>query len=131
MVRNYSGEGNSIRRRRIRSGRFQSLRQRDEPLFSTWNGRQFRAERLNVSRSFVPSTYDTTETVTTTYQLAYKIFHPHLLEGSNAPLIAIHGGPSIPSNYLYPLSNCIENRSIIFFDQLGCGDSSIPLDVNA
>ena len=43
-----------------------------------------------------------------------------------APLIVIHGGPSLPSEYLTSLAQHITNRTIIFYDQLGCGWSSIP-----
>ena len=73
--------------------------------------------------------------------IAYRILHPSLLNNAAtperaefdstqqpkpAPLLVIHGGPSLPSEYLTPLANHIHNRSIIFYDQLGCGWSSIP-----
>lgn len=55
------------------------------------------------------------------------------------PLVVLHGGPSVPSNYLRPLEDVVTDRSILFYDQLGCGKSdepketsfySIPLAVN-
>lgn len=63
--------------------------------------------------------------------------HPQLLNISNkqedpsasrqpAPLLVVHGGPSLPSEYLIPLANHLRNRAIIFYDQLGCGWSSQP-----
>jgi pimeloyl-ACP methyl ester carboxylesterase len=67
--------------------------------------------------------------------IAYRILHPSLLNNTApeqadsaqpAPLLVVHGGPSLPSEYLTPLANHIHNRSIIFYDQLGCGWSSIP-----
>jgi len=132
MQDNYSDTvGLRRRRRRIRSGCFNSVGVSPKPVFSTWNEIPFRSGSLGVSRSFVPSTYDTTETVKTQFTLAYKIFRPQLLDSGKAPLVVIHGGPSIPSNYLYPLANRIDDRSVVFFDQIGCGSSSIPLDINA
>ncbi len=65
--------------------------------------------------------------------ISYRIIHPSLLNNTAltqteiaAPLLVVHGGPSLPSEYLTPLANRIHNRSIIFYDQLGCGWSSIP-----
>jgi proline-specific peptidase len=49
----------------------------------------------------------------------------------NPPLVIVHGGPSIPSDYLFPLADNMQtNRTLIFFDQIGCGKSSIPTDIN-
>ena len=59
--------------------------------------------------------------------LAYCIFRPRgLHDERKPPLIVIHGGPSIPSNYLLPLVNGIVDRSIVVYDQYGCGRSSRP-----
>jgi proline-specific peptidase len=38
----------------------------------------------------------------------------------------IHGGPSIPSNYLLPVVNGVTDRAIVYYDQWGCGKSSRP-----
>ena len=46
-----------------------------------------------------------------------------------APMVVLHGGPSVPSNYLYPLANHVPYRSILFYDQLGCGKSDEPTDL--
>ena len=66
-------------------------------------------------------------------RIAYRIIRPSLLnplptQQAPAPIIVIHGGPSLPSEYLTPLAQAsqLQNRSIIFYDQLGCGWSSIP-----
>ncbi|CAB9529536.1 Proline iminopeptidase (Partial), partial [Seminavis robusta] len=46
---------------------------------------------------------------------------------SKLPLVVLHGGPSLPSQYLYPLvSHLSLDRPIIFYDQLGCGKSDEP-----
>ncbi|KAL7551299.1 hypothetical protein ACHAWF_014495 [Thalassiosira exigua] len=48
----------------------------------------------------------------------------------SAPIVALHGGPSVPSNYLYPLEDVVPYRSIVFYDQLGCGKSDEPKDIS-
>lgn len=37
---------------------------------------------------------------------------------------------SMPSDYLYPLVEQVQDRSIIFYDQLGCGRSDAPKDLS-
>ena len=59
--------------------------------------------------------------------LSYCIFRPRQLKDvRKPPLIVIHGGPSIPSNYLLPIVNGVVDRAIVFYDQWGCGKSSRP-----
>ncbi len=41
------------------------------------------------------------------------------------PLLVCHGGPGVPSDYLFPLVEILQ-RPVIFFDQLGCGRSDRP-----
>ena len=41
------------------------------------------------------------------------------------PLLVCHGGPGVPSDYLFPLVELLQ-RPVIFFDQLGCGRSDRP-----
>lgn len=53
----------------------------------------------------------------------YRIFRPRQLK-QKPPLILIHGGPLIPSNYLLPIAYVVVDRSIVVYDQLGCGQSS-------
>jgi proline iminopeptidase len=61
--------------------------------------------------------------------LAYCIFRPRqLTDVRKAPLIVLHGGPSIPSNYLLPIVNGVTDRSIVYYDMWGCGKSSRPLN---
>ena len=41
------------------------------------------------------------------------------------PLVVLHGGPGIPHEYLDPLAALAhDGRAIVFYDQLGCGDST-------
>lgn len=66
------------------------------------------------------------------FDLSYKLVRPMSLSSRKAaPIIALHGGPSVPSNYLYPLAKCVPYRSILFYDMLGCGASDRPTDLDA
>jgi proline-specific peptidase len=43
------------------------------------------------------------------------------------PIIAIHGGPGVAHNYMLPLKQqACRGRSVIFYDQAGCGKSKLP-----
>lgn len=44
-----------------------------------------------------------------------------------APIIAIHGGPGWPHNYMLPLKQqACRGRPVYFYDQAGCGESFLP-----
>jgi len=43
--------------------------------------------------------------------------------GDRTPLVCLHGGPGSPSDYLEPLEALASDRRVIFYDQLGCGNS--------
>lgn len=45
------------------------------------------------------------------------------VRSSRFPLVVAHGGPGFPHNYLLPLERIAESRGVIFYDQLGCGQS--------
>jgi len=62
------------------------------------------------------------------YKMRYRIFRP--MSKDMPPMVVLHGGPSIPSDYLYPLVDFLPYRKIIFYDQIGCGRSDVPKDVN-
>lgn len=48
------------------------------------------------------------------------------------PIIAIHGGPAFLHNYMLPLKQqACQGRDIYFYDQAGCGESSVPNSTNA
>lgn len=44
------------------------------------------------------------------------------------PLIALHGGPGYPHESLEPLEDVSFDRKVIFYDQLGCGNSMRTTD---
>ena len=47
------------------------------------------------------------------------------------PILALHGGPGIPHDRLEPLEALAQaGRPVIFYDQLGCGNSSQPDDAS-
>lgn len=56
----------------------------------------------------------------------YKVVNP----GSDIPLLTLHGGPGSPHDYLEPLTQLANERSVIFYDQLGCGKSERPDDTS-
>lgn len=44
------------------------------------------------------------------------------------PLLVLHGGPGAPHYYLETLEALADERPVIFYDQLGCGNSAKPSD---
>jgi L-proline amide hydrolase len=47
------------------------------------------------------------------------------LGAARAPLVALHGGPGVPHNYLLRLTSLADaGRAVIHYDQLGCGRST-------
>mmetsp|Transcript_15831 Transcript_15831/g.36313 ORF Transcript_15831/g.36313 Transcript_15831/m.36313 type:complete len:455 (+) Transcript_15831:123-1487(+) len=76
------------------------------------------------------------------FNISYTLVRPMSLSASEqqqqiqqgaaaAPIVVLHGGPSLPSNYCYPLANHVPtNRSILFYDQLGCGKSDEPANLD-
>jgi proline iminopeptidase len=50
--------------------------------------------------------------------------------GPGVPLLVVHGGPGFPHDYLEPMQMLGEERPIVFYDQLGCGNSDRPSDLS-
>lgn len=50
--------------------------------------------------------------------------------GDETPLLLLHGGPGAPSCYLNPLEGVSVDRPVIFYDQLGAGQSDRPTDIS-
>jgi L-proline amide hydrolase len=45
------------------------------------------------------------------------------------PLLCLHGGPGVAHDYLEPMAQMVHTgRRVIFYDQIGCGNSSIKAD---
>src|SRR5438445_3364190 len=45
------------------------------------------------------------------------------------PLLALHGGPGSTHHYFAPLEQLAHERPVVLYDQLGCGSSDHPSDV--
>jgi proline iminopeptidase len=50
--------------------------------------------------------------------------------GPGLPLLAVHGGPGLPHNYMSSLERLADEREVIFWDQLGCGNSERPSNLD-
>lgn len=59
-----------------------------------------------------------------------KVWYRIVGEGTEIPLILLHGGPGVPSYYLNPLANLANERPVVFFDQFGCGRSDVNKDTS-
>jgi L-proline amide hydrolase len=47
------------------------------------------------------------------------------------PLVALHGGPGSTHNYFAPLERLAEDgRAVVLYDQIGCGNSDRPQDID-
>ncbi len=46
------------------------------------------------------------------------------------PVLVIHGGPGASHDYLEPLAELSDARPVVFYDQLGCGNSDRPEDTS-
>ena len=55
----------------------------------------------------------------------YQIWYRRIGDGG-IPLLTLHGGPGAGHDYLEPLEKLATDRSVIFYDQLGCGKSDQP-----
>jgi L-proline amide hydrolase len=43
---------------------------------------------------------------------------------ASAPLVALHGGPGASHDYLLPLTDLVDGRAVVFYDQIGNGRST-------
>lgn len=55
-----------------------------------------------------------------------KIWFKRVGGGPGLPLLVVHGGPGLPHYYLASLERLADAREVIFWDQLGCGNSESP-----
>lgn len=46
--------------------------------------------------------------------------------GPGLPLLVVHGGPGLPHTYLRSLDRLADEREVVYWDQLGCGNSERP-----
>lgn len=65
------------------------------------------------------------------HQVWYRIVKPNQEAEGKIPLLCLHGGPGVPHDYLEPLEALAHTgRQVIFYDQLGCGNSDRPTAEN-
>jgi len=66
---------------------------------------------------------------TDTYETWYKVIGD--LKCEVRPLVVLHGGPGLPHNYVLPFKdlNTLFGIPVVFYDQIGIGESSHPKDV--
>jgi proline iminopeptidase len=57
-----------------------------------------------------------------------RVWYQIVGEGDKTPILILHGGPGATSYYLRPLTALSKDRPVIFFDQLGCGRSTLKMD---
>ena len=55
-----------------------------------------------------------------------NVWYKRVGGGAGLPLLVIHGGPGLPHNYVSSLERLADEREVIFWDQLGCGNSECP-----
>ena len=64
----------------------------------------------------------------------YRVWYRMVGGGASreqVPLLALHGGPGIPHDYIENLADLASDmRRVIFYDQLGCGRSDQPDDTS-
>ena len=51
------------------------------------------------------------------------------LNSAVTPLLALHGGPGSTHNYFGPLEGLASERPVVVYDQIGCGNSHRPTDI--
>src|SRR5256885_13148420 len=51
------------------------------------------------------------------------------LNSATTPLLALHGGPGSTHNYFGPLEGLASERPVVLYDQIGCGKSGRPTDI--
>ena len=52
------------------------------------------------------------------------------LAAPRVPLLALHGGPGSTHHYFAPLERLADERAVAVYDQLGCGSSDRPDDID-
>jgi proline-specific peptidase len=50
-------------------------------------------------------------------------------ESDAVPLLALHGGPGSTHHYFAPLERLSDDRPVVLYDQIGCGSSDRPTDI--
>lgn len=59
-----------------------------------------------------------------------RVWYRIVGSSDTVPLVILHGGPGAGHDYLESLGELSADRTVVFFDQLGCGRSDKPDDVS-
>jgi proline-specific peptidase len=63
------------------------------------------------------------------YRTWYQVVGKLPATGRRLPLLVLHGGPGFPHDYLEDLARLADDgRTVVFYDQIGCGKSDHPHD---
>lgn len=57
-----------------------------------------------------------------------RVYYRVVGSGEGIPLLTLHGGPGFPHNAFAPLTQLGDERRVVLYDQLGCGQSDRPTD---
>ncbi|MCE3293331.1 MAG: proline iminopeptidase [Arthrobacter sp.] len=57
-----------------------------------------------------------------------RVWYKIVGSGPGLPLVTVHGGPGATHDYLEPLEELAADRPVVFYDQLGAGNSDAPDD---
>jgi proline-specific peptidase len=61
------------------------------------------------------------------YRTWYRVVEDR--DAGAVPLLALHGGPGSTHNYFAPLERLADERAVVLYDQIGCGKSNRPQDI--
>ena len=63
------------------------------------------------------------------YRTWYQVVGKLPATSGRLPLLVLHGGPGFPHDYLEDLAGLADHgRTVVFYDQIGCGKSDHPDD---
>ncbi len=57
-----------------------------------------------------------------------EVWYRAVGNGPGVPLVVVHGGPGLSHDYLLPLAALGNDRPVVFYDQLDCGNSDHPAE---
>ncbi|SDL60597.1 proline iminopeptidase [Maridesulfovibrio ferrireducens] len=84
-------------------------------------------EQAYIDKILTEPAYDSEGFVDYTYEgHTYKLWYGRIGSGSAPPALVLHGGPGGNHHNLVAFQALSDERPVIFYDQLGCGNSERP-----
>lgn len=105
------------------------IRQRAAPVAPVLSAREREVLNRIACRQSIPAIAAERQVEGTIAVPGGRVWFQRIGGGPGRPLLVVHGGPGLPHNYLAPLRRLSDEREVIFWDQLGCGNSACPSDV--